>query len=244
MSAGTPRLRMFAGPNGSGKTTVKNGLSRPDTWFGIYINPDEFEKSIRESGSLSISSFELTIETTELSHFFAASSLLQLHGLQSGSGRIQFQHGQITFPKAEMNSYYASVLADFVRRKALRESRSFSFETVMSARDKVALLDEAQRQGFRTYLYYVATEDPRLNVERVKQRVIEGGHDVPEDKIVSRYYRSLQLLPEAVRAANRAFLFDTSDDDPWYFAEVTDGNIIELKSDEFPNWFQPVWDQT
>ena len=38
-----PRLRMFAGPNGSGKTTIKNGISRPPDWFGIYVNPDELE---------------------------------------------------------------------------------------------------------------------------------------------------------------------------------------------------------
>lgn len=43
MSSAPPRLRMFAGPNGSGKTTVKNGLHRSPSWFGIYINPDDLE---------------------------------------------------------------------------------------------------------------------------------------------------------------------------------------------------------
>jgi len=235
---------MFAGPNGSGKTTVKNGLGRPESWFGIYLNPDEIEKSIRLTGTLGTDSFALAIETAELRDYFAASPLLQAHGLHSGAGHIRVQTGRVNFPGDLVNSYYASVLADFLRRKALSASKSFSFETVMSARDKIELLGEAQQRGFRTYLYYVATEDPKLNIQRVSERVREGGHDVPEDKIVSRYYRSLQLLPEAIRVANRAFRFDTSNDDPWYFAEVTDGNTIELKSNEFPNWFQPVWDQT
>lgn len=142
-----------------------------------------------------------------------------------------------------MNSYHASVLADFLRRKALESSKSFTFETVMSARDKVELLRDAQSRGFRTYLYYIATEDPAINVRRVKNRVAGGGHDVPEDKIVARYYRSLALLPEAIRHTHRAFFFDTSQTESWYFAEAANGTAIELKSDAMPNWFQPIWDQ-
>jgi predicted ABC-type ATPase len=113
----------------------------------------------------------------------------------------------------------------------------------MSSRDKVDLLQEAQARGFRTYRYYIATEDPAINIQRVKNRVAEGGHDVPEDKIVARYHRSLGLLLEAIRHTNRAFFFDTSEAQAWYFAEATDGTTIELKSDEMPNWFQPIWEQ-
>ena len=50
MSDTVPRVRMFAGPNGSGKTTVKNALQRPAPWFGLYINPDELEQAVRASG--------------------------------------------------------------------------------------------------------------------------------------------------------------------------------------------------
>jgi predicted ABC-type ATPase len=110
-----------------------------------------------------------------------------------------------------------------------------------SAPDKSALLREAQARGFRTYLYYIATEDPAINIQRVKNRVAEGGHDVPETKIVARYHRSLGLLAEAIRYSSRAFFFDTSDDKAWYFAEAADGTTIELKSDEMPVWFEPIW---
>ena len=49
-----------------------------------------------------------------------------------------------------------------------------------------------------SYLYYIATSDPYINISRVKNRVILKGHDVPEDKITNRYYRSLGFLKEAV----------------------------------------------
>ena len=143
-----------------------------------------------------------------------------------------------------MNSYYAAVLSDFLRRRLLEISHSFSFETVMSSTDKVGLLSAAQKKGFRTYLYYVATENPSINIERVRLRVAEGGHDVPVEKIVSRYSRSLDLLREAIRFTNRAYFFDASGEEPSFFAEITDGLEIETKSDKIPDWFKKsVWDK-
>jgi predicted ABC-type ATPase len=92
----------------------------------------------------------------------------------------------------------------------LERRASFSFETVMSSPDEVALLEKARSLGYRSYLYFIATEDPQINIARVKSRVHLGGHDVPVDKIVSRYARSLDLLLPAIRQSNRAYLFDNS----------------------------------
>jgi len=238
---GVPRLRMFAGPNGSGKTTVKNSFERPPSWYGMYINPDELEKSIRETGRLELSPFGLEATTEEVREFFLASPLLRERRLTAAVDAIECSEGIVSFGALEMNSYFASVLADFLRRKAIEALKSFTFETVMSSPDKVALLRQAQESGYRTYLYFIATEDPSINIQRVKQRVSEGGHDVPEDKIVSRYHRSLALLREAIRYSNRAYLFDTSDDLPRCFAETTDGTLVKLTSVPIPNWFQPIW---
>ncbi|MEI7912909.1 MAG: zeta toxin family protein, partial [Verrucomicrobiota bacterium] len=145
-----------------------------------------------------------------------------------------------------INAYFASVAADFLRQKLLENRVSFSFETVMSSPDKVVLLEKSQRLGYRTYLYFIATDDPTINVARVKSRVHLGGHDVPEDKIVSRYTRSLDLLLDAVRHTNRAFVFDNSRDgsDHLWVAEITDGTDLEMKCDPMPAWFQrAVWDK-
>jgi predicted ABC-type ATPase len=239
---GIPRLRMFAGPNGSGKTTIKIGLARPREWFGIYINPDELESSIRSSSIFALEPFEISARADEIQAHFASSRLLLSHRLTEAASVIECRDGAIDFHGLEMNSYYASVLADFLRRKALEASKTFTFETVMSSPDKVELLKAAQSRGYRTYLYYVATEDPAINVMRVKNRVAEGGHDVPTEKIVSRYHRSLALAREAIAHSHRAFFFDTSEEDSWYFAEITNGDKIEFKSKEIPNWFRSIWD--
>jgi len=242
VSADTPRVRMFAGPNGSGKTTVKNEL--PAQLFKNYINPDDFEQSLRSAGSMDLNPFGLTISTQELREFFAASELLRANDLDGVSDIIECRNGILTLNGAGIDSYFASVLSDFLRRKLLESSKSFTFETVMSAPDKVDLLAKARRRGYRTYLYFVATEDPAINVERVKNRVASGGHNVPEMKIVSRYHRSLELLRGAIRNSDRAYFFDTSEESSCYFAEITGGVEFDLKSPEIPEWFRSaVWDK-
>lgn len=84
----------------------------------------------------------------------------------------------------------------------------------------------------------------QASVSRVKYRVQVGGHPVAEDKIRSRYVRSLELLPQAVAYADRAYIFDNSGAERVWVAEVTDGLEIEMKTDEMPAWFKvALWDQ-
>lgn len=107
----------------------------------------------------------------------------------------------------------------------------------MSSADKLQTLQHAQTVGFRNYLYYVATEDPLINIARIRHRVRSGGHPVPDDKVVERYHRSLDLLLDAIRLTSRAYIFDNSGQTKVWIAEITDGANIELKTDLIPNWF-------
>jgi predicted ABC-type ATPase len=155
---------------------------------------------------------------------------------------MSFAEGRLHFPSVVANSYFASVLVDFIRGKLLQARRTFTFETVMSHPGKVALLQKAQQAGYRTYLYYVATDDPEINLSRVANRVALNGHDVPAEKIIVRYYKSLELLIEAIRHSNRAYIFDNSTNNPMgthtWLAEITNGHTLELKADQVPAWFK------
>lgn len=242
MTAAIPRLRMFAGPNGSGKSTIKAVIA--PNLLGVYINPDDMEKEIRGCGFLDLSAYSVHGTAEKLAAFFRDSSLLAKADLLGEAEKLSFHDNKLIFQDVEVNAYFASVAADFLRQSLLAAGRSFTFETVMSSPDKVAFLEKAQGMGFRTYLYYVATEDPDINISRVENRVRQGGHPVPEDKIVERYHRSLDLLSEAIQHANRAYLFDNSGDGQIWLAEVTDGDALEMKSDTMPHWFKAaVWDK-
>ena len=237
-----PRLRMFAGPNGSGKSTIKSVV--PPGLLGVYLNPDEIQKDIEDRGFLNVRDYGVETTREEILHFFTNSTLLQKAEMDEEAGCLRFTDGKLSFHEVIVNAYFASVAADFLRQKLLQKRVSFSFETVMSSPDKVALLEQAQSLGYRTYLYYIATEDPSINVARVKARVNLGGHDVPEDKIVSRYARSLDLLLPAVKHTHRAYLFDNSrhGGDHLWVAEITNGQDLVLLCDPMPRWFQKaVW---
>lgn len=244
MTMSVPRLRMFAGPNGSGKSTIKSVV--PSGLLGVYLNPDEIQHDIESRGFLNLRDYGVETTADEILAFFAKSTLLLRAGLAEAAEQLRFNDGKLSFHEVVVNAYFASVAADFLRQKLLELRVSFSFETVMSSDDKVALLEQAQRLGYRTYLYYIATEDPAINVARVKARVNLGGHDVPEDKIVSRYARSLNLLLPALKHTNRAYLFDNSKSggEHLWVAEITDGQDLELKCDPMPRWFQQaVWEK-
>lgn len=104
----------------------------------------------------------------------------------------------------------AAKLAE-ARREAYLESRqSFCFETVLSTDRNLKLLQRAKEAGFFIRCYYVLTADPQINIIRVSDRVLAGGHDVPEDKIRSRYYRALGLIPELIPVCDVCHIYDNS----------------------------------
>ncbi|WP_435022189.1 hypothetical protein TA3x_002783 [Tundrisphaera sp. TA3] len=240
MSSPTPRLRMFAGPNGSGKSTLKAVL--PSELVGVYLNADEIEQAVRGIGHLDLTSYGVSTSAEEILGFFSGSSFLHSVGLGNAAHELTYAEGRLDFTRTTVNSYLASVAVDFLRSHLLRTRTSFTFETVMSHPGKVEFLARARREGFRTYLYYVATDDPAINVARVRNRVAQGGHAVPEDRILSRYHRSLDLLASAIRHVDRAYIFDNSGDgrDPGltWLAEVTGGDELVLRSERIPSWFE------
>ena len=246
MSRATPRLRMFAGPNGSGKSTIKAVVEDeigPDL-LGVYINADDIELEVSRSGYLDVASYGVTTTADEVLGFFRKSGFLAEKNLSDDAARLEFSDGKVFFHAVKVNSYFASVAVDYLRKKLLEAGVTFTFETVMSHRSKVEFLKLAQESKYRTYLYFVATEDPEINVSRVESRVAEGGHDVSREKIVERYHRSLDLLADAVQYTNRAYIFDNSSAEKVWVAEVTDNDILELKSDTMPNWFKAaLWDK-
>jgi predicted ABC-type ATPase len=231
-----PRLRMFAGPNGSGKSTLK-AVIHPSL-LGVYINPDDIEKEIRQFGFLDLSVYDITSTAEEILAFFHASTLLRKAELVDNVLALSFNDNKLSFFEVEVNAYFASVASDFIRQKLLQAKTSFSFETVMSFEDKVELLKKAQEHGFRTYLYYIATEDPIINISRVSYRLSKGGHDVPVDKIESRYHRSLALLHEALLYTNRAYFFDNSGLAHTWLAEMDEEKRCVLKTNVIPQWFK------
>lgn len=238
--ASQPRLRVLAGPNGSGKSTIK--LELKPQWIGVFINADEIERTLRESqGQLALKALGLSGTPaqllTALESHIRGSGFARKLGLHSLLGKLSVDDALRLQVPGPYDSYLASVLADAIRRELLEEGQTFTFETVMSSPDKIAFMREARERGYRVYLYFVATKDPAINVDRVRNRVKRGGHPVPVDKIRERYVRSIALLTEAADAAHRAYVFDNSGAKHKLLVQVIDGQSMEIESGAMPRWF-------
>ncbi len=73
--------------------------------------------------------------------------------------------------------------------------------------------------------------DPQINIARVKYRVSVGGHPVPEQKIIESYYRSMDLLMQAIECCDRAYLFDNSSDgiQASFLAEIEAAETLKIE---------------
>lgn len=116
--------------------------------------------------------------------------------------------------KHQLTDKQAQQKADEMRRSALDRGESFAFETVMSHISKIDVLREAKEKGYETRTLYITTQDPVINMLRVRQRVAHGGHSVPDDKIGPRYDRSMALLPLALIYSDKAKVFNNSFENP------------------------------
>ena len=105
--------------------------------------------------------------------------------------------------------------AERQREELLQRNEDFCFETVLSTDRNLALLQRARAQGYFIRCYYVLTVDPEINVCRVQSRVAEGGHDVPRDKIISRYERALALVKDVVAVSDICHIYDNSQETPF-----------------------------
>ncbi|HEY6392120.1 MAG TPA: AAA family ATPase [Bryobacteraceae bacterium] len=111
-------------------------------------------------------------------------------------------------------------------REYLGNQQSFAIETTLSSRSSLTTICEAQERGFIVHLVYVCVNTPERSIQRVRERVTEGGHDVPEEDVRRRYVRSLQNLPAVLLQAHKAVVYDNSDDEPRKVLETQAGIIV------------------
>ena len=125
-----------------------------------------------------------------------------------------------------------------LRYECLEKGVDFVFETVFSSGEKMDFLRKAKEAGFFIRIFYVCTESPLININRIAQRYLNGGHEVPISKTISRYFGSLRNLKEAIKIADRVYLYDNSVDNsaPRLILRTFDGKIAKQYTDDIPLW--------
>lgn len=149
------------------------------------------------------------------------------------------------------DSYVAAQKAAELREQLLESKQSFVTETVFSHSSKNELIDKAKESGFNVVLNHVHVDNPSKAFDRVKTRVHQGGHDVPEDKVHSRFPRTIQNIKKAVDQADYTYVWDNNrtlsaenlDKVSHRFVMVLkDGGITKLATN-IPNWANDMYSE-
>lgn len=229
------RLRIFAGPNGSGKSTIFRYI---DSKIGCpyFVNADDIHKSLTENGVLNFDDYAITPDIEGFVETFRSSSWIshvaKAHDLIDS---LRIESNRLYVAPDYVDGYFSAFVADYIRNNMLNIVHQFTVETVLSDIRKLEYIRLAKKLGYRIYLYFVSTKDVEINIRRVAQRVAQGGHDVPEDKVRKRYEKSLQNLFETIKLCDRAYLFDNSSEE-WICLAEFDQDTLILHEDIVPAW--------
>jgi predicted ABC-type ATPase len=160
---------------------------------------------------------------------------------------LRFVNADFLARELDLGPQQAMAAADALRIELIRQGESFITETVFSdpVGAKLSLFTKAMEQGYTVVLLYIGVSGPERCDERVAMRVSQGGHDVPADRLVTRYPRSLANLRAALPMLSAVFVYDNDDLRRSYrlVAKAVGGKIEEVVVDLPAWWTRSPYDQ-
>ena len=148
---------------------------------------------------------------------------------------------QIAPDEPEASSYEAATIAAKLRSSFLHKGLSFCFETVFSHPSKIDFVAEAKSLGYEIILVYIQLQSPELNLARVAQRVSEGGHSVPEEKVLSRIPRTMVYIHDVLPLVDIARIYDNSSrETPFISVADLRGGRLKKIIDPVPEWAEEI----
>lgn len=166
------------------------------------------------------------------------STFFEAHLQSSG---LRFLNADAVAKELAVDAYEAARMMAALRTELVNQRESFIFETVFSdpVGDKLSFLKRAAQSGYAVVLCFVGIADADTSEERVSMRVSQGGHDVPTEKLIERFPRTLANLAAALRELPCVLVFD-NDDLKTPFRQVaayTSGQAVQL-NEPIPAWFK------
>ena len=152
---------------------------------------------------------------------------------------LRFLNADVLARELDLEPYAAAKVADALRRELIQQRESFVFETVFSdpVGDKLAFLQEAIIAGYTVVLCFIGISGPKTSEQRVAMRVSQGGHDVPTEKLRSRYPRTLANLESAIRELPNVLIFDNDDlHAPFRRVAVFEHGQMIFRQAPLPRW--------
>lgn len=168
---------------------------------------------MEKRGNFNFNAYRVQSSEIEFKNSIVSSGLYDKISKSNFLSRLSLKKGvlRIDGAKTDLNAYHASFIASYLAAKLFETGQSVCFETVMSHESKIAYLDMARKFKYKSYLYFIYTDNPELNVARVKLRAAGGLHDVESSKVRDRYIRTFQLLPIAIEKSDEGYIIDNSE---------------------------------
>jgi predicted ABC-type ATPase len=157
----------------------------------------------------------------------------------AGAG-LPFINADVIARELQIAAYPAAKAASEMRQRYVAKKLSFVFETVFSdpAGDKLGFLKNAEEAGYTVVLVFVGIESSSVSEQRVGMRTLQGGHDVPLDKIHTRFPRTLANLAAAIGCVQNVFIYDNSDlIDPYRQLAIFSKGSLVWRGEALPKWF-------
>jgi predicted ABC-type ATPase len=154
---------------------------------------------------------------------------------------VRFLNADEVARELEIDAYEASAVITQLRRELVRQRESFVFETVFSdpAGDKLAFLKETAQSGYTVVVCFIGVAGPETSQQRVAIRVSQGGHDVPHEKLVSRFPRTMANLEAAIRELPSVLIFDNDDlRTPFRRVAIFEHGQPICVADSIPKWLE------
>ena len=153
---------------------------------------------------------------------------------------LRFVNADVLAAAGSLDAYKAAQVAEELREDLIARGESFVFETVLSdpVGAKVEFLRRVQEKGYAVVMCFIGLDSAEEADARVALRVTRGGHDVPTDKLMARYPRTLENLARALKALPCVLVYDNSDlaDCFRFVAEYREGVRVR-GGEQLPVWF-------
>lgn len=166
-----------------------------------------------------------------------------LRNLLFANSKLPFINADLIAAASGLDPYQAAAKAETERQRLVAAGCSFMFESVLSdpVGAKVDFLRAARAAGYLVIVHFVGLDSPERSRARVIQRVHEGGHDVPDDKLTARFPRVLENLRRLPGAVDDLTIYDNSSAEVPYrvLARFAGSQLVAL-SVSLPRWITDI----
>ena len=137
---------------------------------------------------------------------------------------------------SEIDQVKAAKIAIGLRNECMEKGNSFNEETTLTGKTILKLIDKVREKNYKLHLFYVGVGSPDISKERIKKRVADGGHHIPNEVVDKRYKESLKNFEKILKEFDNVVVYDNSVRFRTLL-QIIDKKVIKI-ADDLPKWME------